>query len=127
VIVLDTHAWIWWATRDGRLSRRAQREIDGADACGVSPVSCYEVARLSKRGRIRFDRDVETWIRQALTQPHVVLLDVTPEICTTAAMLADFHGDPFDRILAATALEHDAAIVTKDTRIRSSGAVRCIW
>ena len=127
MIVLDTHAWIWWATRDARLSRRAQREIDAADALGVSPVSCYEAARLALRGRIQFDRDVEVWIRQALAQPHVVVLDITPEICVAAALLTDFHGDPFDRLLAATALEHDATIVTKDTRIRSSGAVRCCW
>jgi len=127
VIVLDTHAWIWWATADTRLSKRARIEIERADVRGVSPVSCYEVARLTARGRVKFDREVATWIRQALAQPRVVVLDVTPEICTAAALLADFHGDPIDRILAATAIEHDVAIATKDTRIRSSGAVRCCW
>ena len=127
MIVLDTHAWIWWATADARLSKRARAEIDRADARGVSPVSCYEVARLAARGRVKFDRDVATWIRQALAQPRVVVLDVTPEICTAAALLADFHGDPIDRILAATAIEHDVVLVTKDARIRSSGAVRSSW
>lgn len=127
MIVLDTHAWIWWVTADARLSRRARTEIERADARGVSPVSCYEVARLALRGRVQFDRDVSVWIRQALAQPHVVVLDVTPEICTAAAELPDFHGDPIDRILAATAIEHDVVLVTKDERIRSSRAVRCSW
>ena len=127
MIVLDTHAWIWWATADTRLSKRARTEIERADVRGVSPVSCYEVARLAARGRVKFDRDAATWIRQALAQPRVIVLDITPEICTAAALLTDFHGDPIDRVLAATAIEHDAPIATKDTRIRSSGAVRCCW
>lgn len=127
MIVLDTHAWIWWATSDGRLSKRARIEIEQADARGISPASCYEVARLAVRGRVSFDRDVDTWIRQALAQPRVVVLDLTPEICAAAAQLVDFHGDPIDRILAATAIEHDATIVTKDARIRSAGVVPCCW
>lgn len=127
MIVLDTHAWIWWANGDGQLSKRARREIDAADARGVSAVSCYEVARLAVRGRVQFDRDVATWIQQALAQPRVVALDVTPEICTAAALLTDFHGDPIDRLLVATATTHDARLVTKDRRIRASTAVRSIW
>lgn len=127
MIVLDTHAWLWWANGDAQLSKRARREIDAAEVRGVSPVSCYEVARLAVRGRVQFDRDVAVWIRQALAQPGVVVLDVTPEICTAAALLKDFHGDPIDRLLVATAVEHEAPLVTKDARIRSSGAVRSIW
>lgn len=127
MILLDTHAWIWWASADAQLSRRARTEIERAEALGVSPMSCYEVARLAARGRVSFDRDVEIWVRQALAQPRVVPLDVTAEICTAAALLAGFHGDPIDRVLAATALAHDIPIVTKDRRIRTSKLVRSIW
>ena len=127
MIVLDTHAWVWWASNDAQLSKKARRAIEAADERGVSPVSCYEVGRLAERGRVTFDRDVATWTRQALAQPRVVVLDLTPEICTAAALLEDFRGDPIDRLLVATALEHDAPLVTRDGRIATSGAVRSIW
>ena len=127
MILLDTHAWVWWANGDPQLSKKALRAIQAADARGVSPVSCYEVGRLAVRGRVSFDRDVATWIRQALAQPRVVVLDVTPEIAAAAALLPDFHGDPIDRLLVATAAAHEVPLVTKDGRIRASGAVRSIW
>lgn len=128
MIVLDTHAWIWWATRDARLSRAALRAIEAADERGLSPVSCYEAARLVVRRRITLDRDVDVWIEQALRRPGVRVLDATPQLLSRAAQLdGAMHGDPFDRIIVATALLHGAPVVTRDDRIRAWGGVRTIW
>lgn len=46
MILLDTHAWIWWVTESPNLSSRARRTITRSDELGVSAISCWEVAML---------------------------------------------------------------------------------
>jgi PIN domain nuclease of toxin-antitoxin system len=128
VIVLDTHAWIWWAAERSKLSSKARAAVDGADSLGVSAISCWEVAMLVKKSRLQLDRKTLVWIDQALELPRVVLLPLTPEIAVSSAEIADaFEGDPADRIIAATALSHRAALVTKDRRLRQLDEPQTIW
>jgi PIN domain nuclease of toxin-antitoxin system len=58
LIVLDTHAWIWYAANDPRLTRRARAHIKRVEALGVHPISCWEVAMLTEHGRLRLAFDV---------------------------------------------------------------------
>lgn len=128
MIVLDTHAWIWWVAEPGKLSTRARRAIDEADALGVCAISCWEVAMLVARRRLELDRDVLVWIRQALAVPRVLLLPLTPEVCAASALLDQKSpADPADRMIAASALEHHASIATKDSRLRSLPQIKTVW
>jgi PIN domain nuclease of toxin-antitoxin system len=128
VIVLDTHAWIWFAVESGRLSARARHAIDGADGLGVCAVSCWEAAMLVEKGRMRLDRDVLTFVRQALALPRVALLPLTPEAAVAAARMASSSpADPADRMIAATALEAGAPVVTKDSRLRGLAGLTTLW
>jgi PIN domain nuclease of toxin-antitoxin system len=125
VIVLDTHAWIWWKSEPRLLSRRARTAIETADRIGISALSCYEVGRLVARGRLFVARSLRSWIAQALT--GVEPIAVTPEVALAAAMLDDLPGDPVDRILYATAVDADAQLVTKDEALRRFDRARTIW
>ena len=128
MILLDTHAWIWWASEPSRLSRRVAAAISEDRDLGVSAISCWELATLVRRGRLRLDRPTELWIQQALSPSEVVPLDVTPEIAAAAGAFDDaFPGDPADRILVATALAHDVRIATRDSRLRALDVVRTVW
>lgn len=128
MIVLDTHAWLWWQTTHDKLSSRALAEIDGADRIGVCTASCYELARAAARGRIRLDRDVLAWVSQALGGERVESLILTSRIATRAGALSeDFPGDPVDRIIYATAQEHDARLVTRDRALRRAAPELTIW
>ena len=128
MIVLDTHAWLWWQTTDDKLSRRAQAEIDSADRIGVCTVSCYEVARAASRGRIRLDREPTTWITQALAADRVEPLDLTHRVAAEAGALGpEFPGDPVDRIIYATTLEHRTRLVTRDRALRRLDPERTVW
>ena len=128
MIVLDTHAWVWWAAEPRRLSLRAKRAIDEADGIGVSAISAWEVAMLVAKGRLELDRDVLVWIRQALALPRVTLVPLSPEIAVASTALdPGFPGDPADRILAAMALRHRAPLVTRDKGLRSVNSLRTIW
>jgi PIN domain nuclease of toxin-antitoxin system len=128
VIVLDTHAWIWWSAGSPRLSARARNAIEQADALGVCAISCWETAMLVAEGRLRLDREALVFVRQALALPRVELLPLTPEAAVAAASFAaEFPGDPADRMIAATALAAGAAVVSKDARMRSVRQLKTIW
>lgn len=133
VILLDTHALLWWQAGGQRLSRRAAREIARADPVLVSAVSCWELAMLLRKGRITLDRDVYDWIRDLYADEHVKLAPLTPAAAVGAALLSagGFEGDPADQLLYATARELAVPLVTKDRTIREfarqQGDVRTVW
>jgi PIN domain nuclease of toxin-antitoxin system len=126
VIVLDTHAWIWAVSDPDRLSRPARTRIGAARSVGVAAVSMWELAMLVAKKRIALDRDTLRWIRDALTGPKMALLPLTPEIAVLSVGIG-LHGDPSDRMIVATALEHGADLVTADASIQKASVVRCVW
>jgi PIN domain nuclease of toxin-antitoxin system len=120
VILLDTHAWIWLVAQPELLSRPARAVIDGAEIIGVSAMSALEIATKAVRGHLELDRPIRTWLEHASTRDRIEMLVVTRRICVTAALLSDegFQGDPVDRLIAASAIESRAPLVTKDGLIR---------
>ena len=128
MIVLDTHAWIWWVSNPARMGAKARKEVDRARTIGIPAVCCLEVAVLATRGRIRLDRPTLEWIHDTLALPRVELLALTPAVAVKAAEFpALFPGDPADRLIAATAVLESAALATKDARIRGFAGVRTVW
>jgi PIN domain nuclease of toxin-antitoxin system len=123
VIVLDTHAWIWWVDGSKKLPARTRRRVDRAAAVGVCAISCWEVGRLVVHGRLKLDRQVREWVDSALRTPRVELLALDPDVAVAAASLGAFGGDPADHMIVATAREKRAALVTADERIAGSGLV----
>ena len=129
MIVLDTHAWLWWVAEPGRLSPAARRAIDDAETIGICTMSAWEVAMLVQRGRISLDRDVATWVRQALARRRIETLAPTADIAVAASLLdrERFTGDPIDRVIYATARANRAALVTRDERIRRFDERLAVW
>lgn len=127
MIVLDTHALVWWIGKHKRLSRAAKRVIDRDARRGVAAISLWEVARIVEAGRLRLDVDVEDWFAEVFALDGVELLPLTPAIAARSTRLASLHGDPADRLIVATALVHGAALVTADDAIEESGVVQTVW
>jgi PIN domain nuclease of toxin-antitoxin system len=129
VVVLDTHAWIWWTDDPKRLSLAAREAIGEADPIGVAAISCWELGMLSLSGRVTLDRDPSRWVRQALAQPGVVAIPLTPKVALDAALLErdGFVGDPADRLIYATARDAGARLVTRDTRLREFDRRGTLW
>jgi PIN domain nuclease of toxin-antitoxin system len=128
VIVLDTATWIWRASDPKRLTTSARRAIDEAERALVSAISVWEVAMLVAKRRIQLDRPVEQWVDIALALPGIQLAPLEPAIAVRSAKLpGDFHPDPADRIIVATALEKAVPIITPDDRIRSYPHVQSAW
>jgi PIN domain nuclease of toxin-antitoxin system len=129
MIVLDTHVWLWWLAEPSKLSRAARQAIDEAETIGVCTISAWEVTMLVQKRRISLDRDVATWVRQALASTRVTPHLVPPDVAVSAGLLngSDFPGDPADRIIYATARAHRAPLVTRDQRIRGFDARNTVW
>jgi PIN domain nuclease of toxin-antitoxin system len=127
MIVVDTHAWVWWASGSSKLSTAARQAIAQSANVGICAISVWELAMLTEHGRLELDRPVLTWVRQALAHPHVVLLELTPERAVGAAALSGLHGDPADRMIVATACSLHAPVVTKDRAMRAFEGVRTVW
>lgn len=120
VIVLDTHVWIWWVSGSDRLasSQREVLEKGEAEGIGVSAISCWEVAKLVELGRLELDRPVADWLHEALRYPGVRLLALTPDIAVASTTLpGNFHRDPADQIIVATARLADCPLLTSDRAI----------
>ena len=126
VIVLDTHTWVWNAVAPKKLSRAARSTIDRATTIGISTMSCWEVTFLEATGRLRLDRGVRAWVTSALADDRITALPVSLEIALTAGAIATLR-DPADRIIYATAVEHDALLVTRDERITAHDPARVVW
>lgn len=128
MIVLDTHAFVWLAGAPERLSPIA-RDALAADDLGISTASVQEVAYLCVRGRLVMDRPVERWLREAMRAHEVRALQPTVTAALRAGGLdpVEFHGDPVDRLIYATAVEHDAGLVSADQKLREVDPARVIW
>lgn len=130
-VLLDTHALLWWQAGSRRLSNRAKLSMSAAQRLLVSPISCWEVAMLVAKGRVQLDRPTAAWVRDLLAQDRVQAAELTPGIAVAAAELADFHGDPADRLLYATARSLHAHLLSKDQLLRRYGAaqgdVAVVW
>ena len=129
MIVLDTHAWFFWVNDNSEeLSEAALRAIQFNKTLGVSIISCWEMAMLVAKERLKLSIDIQLWIDRALQYPGVKLLNISPEIAVLSTRLPGlFYGDPADRMIAATCLYHGADLVTKDKKIQKWGYVPVAW
>jgi PIN domain nuclease of toxin-antitoxin system len=120
MIVLDTHIWIWWVHGDVKLPQDYHEYIQEKESqgLGISVISCWEIAKLVEYERLTLPCAVDEWLDEALAYPGVTLLELTSRICVESTQLpGNFHRDPADQIIVATARAHDCPIVTADRKI----------
>ena len=93
---------------------------------GVSAISFWETAVLTRKGKLRLDIPVDDWADRLLAIPRVECLPIDDRIAVKADTL-QMHADPADRFIVATALEHRARLITKDMAIRRVKLVDTVW
>jgi len=128
VIIADTHAWLWALVAPSRLSARARTALEG-DAVGVSAMSCWEIGMLEAAGRLSLDASLDDWVRRSRLSSGVELLDVDAGVAVRAGALygTGFRGDPADMLIAATALEYGAPLVSRDRGMAAVPGLEVIW
>jgi PIN domain nuclease of toxin-antitoxin system len=131
VIVLDTHALVWWANGDEALSTKAKAAIDRELAGGqiiISAISAWEIAMLVEREKLVLSMDVGSWLATVAEIEAVRFWPVDVEIgLKSVALPGEFHKDPADRMIVATARKLAVPLVTKDEKIHAYAHVKTIW
>jgi PIN domain nuclease of toxin-antitoxin system len=131
LIVLDTHVLFWWVSDPTELSSDATAAIAAEGPGGgilISSITAWEIAMLVARGRLGLSMDIGAWLALAEEIEEVKFIPVDNAIAVDAVALpGEFHKDPADRIIVATARKLGAAIVTADEKIRNYAHVRTIW
>jgi PIN domain nuclease of toxin-antitoxin system len=113
LILLDTHIFVWMNLQSREIPEKILSAIDEEDVLGLAAISLWEIAMLTRKGRIVLPQPLLSWFREVLQTPKLTVLPLTPEIAARSELL-DMHGDPADRLIAATALEYDVPLATVD-------------
>lgn len=127
VVLLDTHAWAWSLTADPQLSLMARRVMRFSETVAVSPISIYEIAQKVRLGKWPAMAPLVGNLLESLERQGAIPAPLTPEIALNAGLLDWSHRDPFDRLLAATALVAGIDLVSADTVFDQVPDLRRIW
>jgi PIN domain nuclease of toxin-antitoxin system len=126
-LLLDTHAFLWWVEGTPALGRRARAAVANPDnEVFLSMASCWELAIKLSLGKLRLTQRLDRFIPEQVTVNSFSLLPIELRHVVGVADLAFHHRDPFDRLLAAQALQDQLAIVSSDRIFRKYG-VTVIW
>lgn len=126
-LLLDTHVWLWLSLgTPGVLAHDLRQRLDAADRnrpLYVSIISAWEVAQLAAKGRLNLAKPTQTWVEQSLAHPalKLVALDDPAVVVESNELPGDFHADPADRLLVATARIAGYTLVTRDHKILDYG------
>jgi PIN domain nuclease of toxin-antitoxin system len=131
VYVTDTHPLIWYAAnRQAKLSKKVLRIFEKAWAnqafIYVPAAVLWEIALLIKAGQIRLPQPFDQWAAALNSKPGFEIAVLDAAVLQTSLNVT-INGDPFDEVIAATALNLDLPLITKDTDITDSGLIEIIW
>ncbi|HEY3329469.1 MAG TPA: type II toxin-antitoxin system VapC family toxin [Capsulimonadaceae bacterium] len=124
--LLDTHALLWFASSSPMLPDSMRSLIaDANNDVAVSIASYWEIAIKAKLGKLTVESDIIALRNLALNQ-NIQIEPITIEAVHHTTMLPLHHKDPFDRIIAATALVTGATLVSADAAFDAYSVTR-VW
>jgi len=130
MILLDTHVWWWSLTEPENLSKKAIALIKQAktDERFISSVSIWEFAMMVAKKRIELKISPAKWLTRAIDETGIMVIELSPDIATDSCSLpGEFHKDPADRIIVATARVYNLTLLTKDQKILDYPNVKSVW
>lgn len=122
-ILVDTHIWLWHLNGDNTLPNRIKKIIDASateNELYLSAISIWEIAMLVSKNKIQLNTSCQAWINKSLSLPGISLIPLSPEIAIESCeLLGNFHGDPADRIIVASAKIENLCLISRDKKLGS--------
>jgi PIN domain nuclease of toxin-antitoxin system len=130
--ICDTHVLLFWADQRDRLTQPAFEALEKGLAegkLGCVSISFWEIAMLFRKKRLSLpaQHSPVSYMEDIIESLGLSILPITPSIVALAESGIVAHGDPGDRLIAATAIAHQAALITADKELRSTPGLRWIW
>lgn len=126
-VIVDTHVFLWWVEGDRALPAKARAVLaDRENKCLLSLVSVWELAIKAGLGKLKLALPVQRYVVEHVAANSFQILDIRMAHVGRVETLGAHHGDPFDRLLIAQALEEKLPVVTADPVFRKYGVKR-IW
>ena len=126
-VLVDTHVFLWWVEGDRALPAKVRAALaDPENECLISMVSAWELAIKTGLGKLKLAVPLKRYIVENVAANGFRMLDIEIAHVGRLETLASHHGDPFDRLLIAQALEENLPVVTADPIFRKYGVKR-IW
>ncbi|WP_341789155.1 MULTISPECIES: type II toxin-antitoxin system VapC family toxin [unclassified Rickettsia] len=120
-LVLDTHVLLWSLLQPKELSDDIKHKINLAQENSqlfLSSISLWEIAMLSFKKRINIYEPIKDFLNSITDINGLAIKDISSEIAAESiSLMDDFHGDPADRIIVATAKCLGATLLTRDQKI----------
>lgn len=129
-ILLDTHAWFWALSEPERLSDKALKKIKTTKPSdrGIASISIWEFVMMVTRARVQIHIPIDQWLQQAISDTGITVFKLSPPVAIDSCSLpGEFHKDPADRLITATARVHELTLITKDTKILDYEHVNTVW
>jgi len=132
LIICDTNVLLFWADRRDRLTFSAQKALQSGRAEGnlaCCAISFWEIAMLFRKCRLVLpaQHTPTSYMEDIVESLGLNILQLTPAIAALAESGIVSHGDPGDRLIAATAIAHQAPLLTADEKLRATFGLQCIW
>ncbi len=128
--LLDTHVWIWSLESGDNLPAKVRRLLGDASNLpfGLSAISPWEAVKKEAMGKLKLSTPIRSWLTKAVSEPFVSLLPLTVDVAFEANHLpGEFHRDPADQIIIATARIHGLTLVTCDAKMLEYRHVKTVW
>jgi PIN domain nuclease of toxin-antitoxin system len=132
VIVLDTHALVWWVNGNDQLSTSAKQAIAAELADGqqvlVSVISAWEIAMLVEKGRPVLTMGIDDWLKTVESIEGVTFVPIDLDVAVQSVRLpGGFPPDPANRMIVALARHHAVPLITADDKIQAYRHVKTVW
>jgi PIN domain nuclease of toxin-antitoxin system len=128
MILLDSCVLIWLESDVKKISVAARRELNKpGQRAFASAISAYEIGQKARRNLLTLSKPIDQWFAHMLIHHSLVELEVSSTVAARAVLLPSIHQDPFDRLLIATAIERQLAILTPDPWIQKYPNLKTIW
>lgn len=97
------------------------------DSLGCADIVLWEIAMLAAKQRVFLSVPTDQFIEDLLQGLHLAVLPISPSIAVRAQASVFLHKDPADRLIAATAMELDAPLITADRKLAQVAGLRVLW
>ncbi len=118
-LLVDTHIFLWYITKDERLPAAYRDSIRNTDnQVFFSVVSLWETIVKYQLGKLPLPQPPESYLPTQRIRHQISSLDIDEASVSHLAKLPNIHRDPFDRILVCQAIENELVLITVDNKIR---------